>query len=171
VFPAVFFCTNSTPIASIWRWAFCFGEDEMTDSEILTLVDRLERCLLAPTEFHHRDHLAVAATYLYAAELEAALDKMRSTLCRFVGHHGGNLYHQTATRFWMVQVEKHIDRSLCLQASVECVVGVLANKDLIYEYYSRELFGSARAKGEWVEPDLKEMGSTSHRETRTKALS
>jgi hypothetical protein len=36
----------------------------MTDAEILTLVDRLERCLLAKNEFHHRDHLAVAVGYL-----------------------------------------------------------------------------------------------------------
>ena len=33
----------------------------MTDAEILTLVDRLERCLFSPSEFHHKDHLAVAA--------------------------------------------------------------------------------------------------------------
>jgi hypothetical protein len=31
----------------------------MTDAEILTLVDRLERCLLAKEEFHHRDYLTV----------------------------------------------------------------------------------------------------------------
>lgn len=131
----------------------------MTDSEILSLVDRLERCLLSPAEFHHRDHLAVATVYLYAAELEPALDKMRSTLCRFVSHHGGNRYHETATRFWMIQVEKFLDRNLCLQAAVARVAAALANKDLMYEYYSRERFSSLAAKQGWVAPDLKELNT------------
>src|SRR5690348_15750144 len=86
-------------------WAFSFGRSTMTDSEILILVDRLERCLLSSAEFHHRDHITVAAVYLYAADLAAALDKMRSSLCRFAAHHGGNLYHETLTRFWMIQVD------------------------------------------------------------------
>ena len=57
----------------------------MTDAEILTLVDRLERCLLGKEEFHHRDHLAVAVVYLYTSDLEAAMDRMRGkpeALCR-----------------------------------------------------------------------------------------
>lgn len=126
----------------------------MTDSEILTLVDRLERCLLSPSEFHHRDHLAVAVTYLYGAGLEAAMDKMRSSLCRFVAHHGGNRYHETLTRFWMIQAEKHLDRDLCLRAAVERVVGALANKDVIYQYYSKARLESAEAREGWVGPDL-----------------
>jgi hypothetical protein len=129
----------------------------VTDSEILILVDRLERCLLSPTEFHHRDHLTVAVTYLYAAELEDALNKMRSTLLRFVAHHGGNRYHETLTRFWLIQAETYLDRSLCLRASVERVTSALANKDLVYEYYSRELLASADSKRGWMEPDLRRL--------------
>ena len=126
----------------------------MTDCEILVLVDRLERCLLSNTEFRHHHHLAVAATYLYAAGTEAAMDKMRSTLLRFVAHHGGNRYHETITRFWVIQVEKHLDRSLCLQDSVERVNRALSDKNLVYQYYSRKLMDSAEAKQVWVPPDL-----------------
>ncbi|HEY6251618.1 MAG TPA: hypothetical protein VI685_16800 [Candidatus Angelobacter sp.] len=126
----------------------------MTDCKILTLVDRLERCSLGPAEFHHRDHLTVAVVYLYCAELERALDKMRATLLRFVAHHGGNRYHETATRFWMLQAEKHLDRTLCLQHAVERVTAALADKNLIYLYYSRELLDSVDAKQRWVTPDL-----------------
>ena len=126
----------------------------MTDSEILTLIDRLERCLLSPTEFHHRQHLTVAAAYLYSAGLEAALDKMRTSLLRFVAHHGGNRYHETITCFWMIQVETHLDRSLCLQDSVERITNALPDKNLVYQYYSRKLLDSAEAKQSWVPPDL-----------------
>jgi hypothetical protein len=130
----------------------------MTDSEILMLVDRLERCLLSATEFHHRDHLTVAAIYLYASEFTAALDKMRSSLCRFAAHHGSTLYHETLTRFWMTQVEKHLDRSLCLAEAVERVHGALPDKGLVDEYYSPGLLRSAEAKAGWIEPDLQEIG-------------
>jgi hypothetical protein len=126
----------------------------MTDSEILTLVDRLERCLLAPAEFHHGHHVAVAVAYLYAADLEPAMDRMRASLLRFVAHHGGNRYHETITRFWMLQVATHLDRNLCLRAAVERVTAALANKNLIYEHYSRQLLDSPEAKHGWIPPDL-----------------
>jgi hypothetical protein len=134
---------------------FLLEHNKMTDHEILTLVDRLERCLLSPSEFHHRQHLAVAVTYLYASDVESAVDHMRATLCRFVGHHGGNRYHETATRFWMLLAEKHLDRTLCLQSAVDRVSAALGNKDLIYAYYSRETLSSPEAKQAWLPPDLK----------------
>lgn len=127
----------------------------MTDHQILTLVDRLELCLLSPAEFHHRQHLTVAAAYLYGADLEMALDKMRSSLCRFAAHHGSTLYHETRTRFWMMLVEQHLDRGACLQTAVHTVTQLLADKDLVYQYYSRERIDSAEAKQRWIAPDLK----------------
>ena len=127
----------------------------MTDSKILTLVDRLERCLLSATEFHHRDHLTVAAVYLYASEFASALEKMRSSLFRFAAHHGSTLYHETMTRFWLMQVEKHLDRSLCLRDSVQRAISALPNKNLVNEYYSPGLLHSAEAKAGWIEPDLR----------------
>lgn len=118
----------------------------MTDAEILTLVDRLERCLLDKTEFHHRDHLTVAVVYLYAADLEAAIDRMRATLKRFATHHQvSGLYHETLTRFWLQQVEMRLDRKLCLAESVEKAHNDLPDKNIVFEYYSQgtgELAGS-----------------------------
>jgi hypothetical protein len=126
----------------------------MTDAEILTLVDRLERCLLSNAEFHHRDHITVAVVYLYGADFAAALDRMRASLCRFVAYHGGTRYHESLTRFWMAQVEKHLDRSLCLEESVRRVTGILADKNLPRRYYSEEKLASCAAKQGWLEPDL-----------------
>jgi len=129
----------------------------MTDAEILTLVDRLERCLLAKEEFHHRDHLAVAVVYLYASDLEAAMDRMRGSLQRFANHHGvTGLYHETLTRFWLLQVEQRLDRSECLEQSVSKVQEQLNDKNLAFEYYSRERIDSREARDKWVEPDRRE---------------
>ena len=130
----------------------------MTDAEILTLVDRLEHCLLAKEEFHHRDHLAVAVVYLYAAGLETAMDRMRASLRRFAAHHGvTKLYHETLTRFWLLQVNQRLDRSGCLKESVREVREQLSNKNLALRYYSRERIDSQEARENWLEPDLKEL--------------
>jgi hypothetical protein len=129
----------------------------MTDAEILTLVERLERCLLGKEEFHHRDHLAVAVVYLYSADLEIAMDRMRSNLKRFAAHHGvSGLYHETLTRFWLQQVEQRLDRGLCLRDSVTNIQEQLSDKNLAFEYYSRERINSQEAKEKWLRPDLKE---------------
>jgi hypothetical protein len=131
----------------------------MNDAAILTLVDRLERCLLSKTDFHHCDHLAVAVVYLYAADFEAALDRMRSTLVRFSSHHGvGDRYHETLTRFWMEQVEQRLDRKLCLQDSVGRILAALPDKDLPSAFYRKETLASQEARMRWVEPDLLQKG-------------
>lgn len=127
----------------------------MSDAELLTLVDRLERCLLGKTEFHHRDHLAVATAYLYAADFDSALSRMRATLLRFATHHSvPNLYHETLTRFWMSEIEKRLDRTLCLRESVASIQAALADKDLPFTYYRKETVNSPEAKKAFVEPDL-----------------
>ena len=127
----------------------------MTDAEILTLVDKLERCLLDKTESHHRDHLTVAAMYLYSSDFESAMERMRTSLKRFAAHHNVNgLYHETLTRFWLQQVDERIDRKLCLAESVEKVHNDLPDKNIVFEYYSRELLNSQQAKQEWIASDL-----------------
>jgi hypothetical protein len=129
---------------------------EMTDAEILTMIDRLERCLSPKEEFHHRDHLAVAVVYLYAADLETAIDRMRATLKRFAGHHHvSGLYHETLTRFWLQQVEQRLDCGLCLQESVRQIQEQLNDKNLPFDYYSRERINSQEAKEKWLPPDLR----------------
>jgi hypothetical protein len=126
----------------------------MNDAAILTLVDRLERCLLGKTDFHHRDHLAVAVAYLYAADFKTALDRMRATLLRFSSHHGvGDRYHETLTRFWMEQVENRLDRSLCLCESVRRIQAALPDKDLPFACYRKETLDSPEARMRWMEPD------------------
>ncbi|HEX3093137.1 MAG TPA: hypothetical protein VHW72_10975 [Candidatus Angelobacter sp.] len=130
----------------------------MTDAEILTLVDRLERCLLGKEEFHHRDHLAVAVVYLYSADLGTAMDRMRASLKRFAEHHRvSGLYHETLTRFWLRQVEKRLERSECLEQSVSKVQEKLSDKNLVFDYYSRERIESKAARETWLKPDLKEL--------------
>ena len=127
----------------------------MTDTELLVLLDRRERCQLAKDEFHHRDHLAVAAAYLYANNFEAALARMRTSLMRFAAHHGVNgLYHETLTRFWLLKVEQRLDRQQCLCESVRKIQEQLADKELPLRFYSKDILNSSAARSTWIEPDL-----------------
>ena len=78
---------------------------------------------------------------------------MRASLKRFIAHHGLKGYHETITRFWMEQVEKRLDRSSCLCESVRQIQDQLADKDLVYRYFSKEVLSTAEAKARWVEPE------------------
>ena len=128
----------------------------MTDAEILTLVDRLERCLLPKEQFHHRDHLTVAVVYLYTFDLDAAMDRMRIALKRFAAHHQvSGLYHETLTRFWLQQVERRMNREICLRESVKTVREELSDKNLPFDYYSRDRLNSQEAREKWLPPDLR----------------
>jgi hypothetical protein len=139
-------------------------KSKMTDAEILTLVDRLERCLLGKTEFHHRDHLAIAVAYLYAADFETAFARMRSTLIRFSTHHNvPQLYHETLTRFWMSEVNKRLDRSMCLREAVEAIQQALVDKHLPQTYYRKETLDSKEAKRTFVEPDAAQNSAADER--------
>jgi hypothetical protein len=131
-------------------------EKKMTDAEILTLVDRFERCLLPKEGFHHRDHLTVAVVYLYAGDFDSAMDRMRASLKRFAEHHNvSGLYHETLTRFWLQQVQMRMDCRLCLEESVRIVQEQITDKNLPFEFYSRERINSQEARERWLPPDLK----------------
>jgi hypothetical protein len=132
---------------------FLFWSQAVTDSEILIVVRKLEQCEFTPSEFHHRDHLAVCVAYLYAGDLETAMDRMRSSLLRFTGHHNVKGYHETITRFWMRQVEQRLDRRLCLGEAVRRIQAELGDKGIIFRYYSKERLCSPEAKQGWIEPD------------------
>ena len=127
----------------------------MTDAEILLLVHKLEACQLAKTDFHHRDHLTVAVVYLMAGDLGSALTRMRDTLKRFAAHHeAGNLYHETLTRFWLMQVDQRIAKNACLADAVRKIHSELTDKALPAKHYSKQRLDSSQAREQWLPPDL-----------------
>jgi hypothetical protein len=86
------------------------------------------------------------------------MDRMRSSLKRFAAHHGvTGLYHETLTRFWLLQVEKSMDRMLCLEESVRKARETFNDKNLVFQYYSRARIESREAKETWLVPDVREL--------------
>jgi hypothetical protein len=130
-----------------------------SEEEIEDVVRRFETCTYTPEEFVHARHLTVAAWCFATMESEAAREKMRAGLRRFIAHHGRKGYHVTITEFWLERVGKVVaglrEREKSLVPLVNSVIEHYSDKDLIYEFYSRERITSAEAKATRIEPDIK----------------
>jgi hypothetical protein len=120
------------------------------DQEVWRVVEKFERCEFKLEEFDHAHHLAVGMAYLSQGSLDEAMDRMRVALKRFSAHHGKMGFHETLTRFWLLRLGEI--EAPELWSRVNRAVEVLGNKDLIYDYYDRDVVMSAEARALWVEP-------------------
>jgi uncharacterized protein (UPF0128 family) len=131
-----------------------------SDEEVLEIVRLFESCEFPPNEFNHRPHLTVALCYLLRSSDAEALERLRQSLARYIKAHGitPTLYHETVTKFWLRRVRSFIERAgarrtlaeLANELSDEC-----SDSRLVFDYYSKELIDSERARHAWVEPDLR----------------
>jgi hypothetical protein len=131
-----------------------------SSAEIEAVVRKLENCEYGVHEFGHDKHLAVAAWYVTALGAQEALDRMRASLSRFTAHHGKTGYHETITRFWLEIVADFLqtqDATGSLADKVNRLVGCYPDKNVLFDYYSRELVMSEEARGTWMEPDLRDL--------------
>ena len=82
-----------------------------SETEIENLVRAFESCQIDKTEFRHRHHLAVAVWYVQTLGREAALDRMRAGLRRFIDHHGVDpkKYSEKITVFWIDRVAEELN--------------------------------------------------------------
>ncbi|HEX8500119.1 MAG TPA: hypothetical protein VF659_05960 [Pyrinomonadaceae bacterium] len=136
------------------------NEPYRSDEEAGEVVRSFESCELPPADFNHREHLLVALCYLRSAGDAEALGRLRSGIGRYVAAHGINpdLYHETITVFWMKRVRAYLARAGGGAGLAELVNGLVAEcggSRLIFDYYSKELIDSERARRGWVEPDLR----------------
>jgi len=93
---------------------------------------------IAPSDFHHADHVRLALAYLMdSASTEEATDRMAASLRAFAEAAGkADRYHQTLTAVWVRLVAALLDQQLPLT------------------YYTRERLFGADARERWVEPDI-----------------
>lgn len=82
-----------------------------SEHEIESVVRGFETCQTSADQFKHKDHLIVAVWYVHNLGREAALERMREGLLRFIDHHGVDpkKYSEEITRFWIERVAKRLD--------------------------------------------------------------
>ena len=82
-----------------------------SEEEIENVVRGFETCATGKEEFRHPQHLTVAVWYLHTMDRDAALDRMRSGLLRFIDHHGVDKgkYSESVTVYWIDQIAGELE--------------------------------------------------------------
>jgi hypothetical protein len=125
----------------------------MTDEAFARTFERGE---ITPAQFDHIAHVRLAWVYLHeAASLDEALSRMQDAIRRFAAAAGvPQKYHETITVLWMrLLAETRTAGAAGEIAGVLQAHPALGDKDLPFQYYSRELLLSDDARAAWVEPD------------------
>ena len=74
-----------------------------SEDDIEKVVRGFETCETDKAAFKHREHLTVAVWYLQTLDTKAAVERMRTSLLRFVDHHGvpREKYSEEVTVLWI----------------------------------------------------------------------
>src|ERR1041384_2675424 len=83
-----------------------------SEHEIESVVRGFETCQTSAKEFKHKDHLVVAVWYVHNLGREAALERMREGLLRFIAHHqvDPKKYSEEITKFWIDRIAERLDQ-------------------------------------------------------------
>src|ERR1700749_3328992 len=79
--------------------------------ELANVVRGFETCQTDKSDFKHRQHLTVAVWYLQTLDTKAAVERMRTSLLRFVDHHGvpREKYSEEVTVFWIELIARKLN--------------------------------------------------------------
>ena len=133
--------------------------------QIRRFIRAFEDCTLPRGEWTHPAHLTVAMWYLLERSEIEATTRIRNGILRYNGSQGIKTtatsgYHETITLFWTRLVAGYLSAADAGKSIVELANGVIrafGNKDIPFQYYSRDRLLSLGARMRWVEPDLKPM--------------
>ena len=120
-------------------------------------LEAFEACDVANHEFRHREHLLMAWLYLRRDGRRKGTESIVASIKRFAAAKGAaDKYNETETLFWACFVD-HVIATHPEVDDFEALAGRvphMLDKTLPLRHYRRETIRSARAKKEWVEPDL-----------------
>ena len=96
------------------------------------------------------------------SEVEATT-RIRNGILRYNGSQGIKTtatsgYHETITLFWTRLVAKYLagaENGISIVELANGVIRAFGNKEIPFEYYSRDRLLSLEARMRWVQPDLK----------------
>jgi glycosyltransferase involved in cell wall biosynthesis len=132
--------------------------DELDD-----LAARFVAGTLPKAEWTHLAHLKVGAWHVDRYGPAGALIRLRARIRRLNDIHGtvnsaSSGYHETVTAAYVRLLAAFLEScpaGMPLEKRVgRLVSGALADKNVLFAFYTRETLMSARARAEWVEPDV-----------------
>ena len=105
-----------------------------SEREIENVVRGFETCETGADDFKHSDHLVVAVWYVHNLGREAALERMRAGLIRFLTHYEGNTqkYSEEITRSWIERVDQRLNELGSEMSLVEKCNEIVESADFIY---------------------------------------
>lgn len=108
------------------------------------------------TPFDHRQHVKFAWTVLEDSSEIEAVDIVGSEIREYAALHAPGKYHETLTEFWVRLVAHTRGHAVAGDGFDEHVARfqILTNRNAHKLHYSSTLIASARARQEFVEPDL-----------------
>ena len=126
-----------------------------------TFLERFEAALFPCSEWHHREHIRIGYLYLRRYPFETARARLHDKLEELNRVHQvpdlpDRGYHETMTVAWLRLVAATLSEYGPAETSEDfCQRNPqLLEKKNLRLFYSRDLMMSARAKREFVEPDL-----------------
>jgi len=146
---------NAGPLGSIREVVQVRHAPSVEDREFQA---QFEACSFPPGDFDHRAHVRLAYVYLCSHDVDAASDRMKSSLLRFLEHLGVDpvKYHETLTRAWILAVRHFMEKaeaSDCAQSFMRADPRVL-DTQIMLTHYSADLLFSDEARLRFVEPDV-----------------
>lgn len=136
-----------------------------SEKEITTLTDGFKNKELTEAQWTHEAHLTVGIWFLKNYDRYKATCRLRSGIIELNVSLGGKNtptdgYHETITLFWIWLIRKYIEAN-----PEKSVLGLCnaflnskyADRNLLLNFYSREVLFSIKARAVWVEPDKKKM--------------
>jgi adenylate kinase family enzyme len=127
------------------------------------LGGRFESREIPAKEWTHAAHMVVGLWHVHRYGADDALVRLRSGIRRLNESHGGvnsatNGYHETITAAYVQLLAQYLalgstDMSLGMQ-SIGLLGSPLANREVLFTFYTRERLLSTAARAGWLEPDL-----------------
>jgi hypothetical protein len=130
------------------------------------LVTAFRARTLTHVEWTHAAHLSVGAWYVSHLGADAALARLRDEIRLLNDAHGtvnssSSGYHETITAAFVRLLDEGLTafaEDVPLERRIEALLaGPLGQSRVLLSFWSREVLMSARARAEWVPPDLNEL--------------
>ena len=147
----------------------------MSEVEMRALVDSFDRCTLPREQWNHRAHLVYALVKLL--DDEDGGEAIRAGILRYAAAQGiaqtlEGGYHESITRFYIAIVRRFIaetDVNRPLPLLVEELMDRFGDRQLPFQYYSKQRLMSWQARTEWVEPDLQPLNPYESLDSRSRS--